>query len=181
VRGIRKAPGAFARALSFWMALAAGVALAEGGLRPWSGPQPESIALKDLDGTLVDLGARRGRVQLVNFWATWCEPCREEMPSLERLRGKLRGRPFDVVTVNFGESAASAARFVQKLHVKLPVLLDPEKRIAEAWRVKGLPMTFLIDAKGKIRWYTFGERDWSEGESFALIERLVKEAVDGRR
>ena len=176
MRGIRKAPGAFARALSFWIAFGAPVALAEGDLRPWSGPQPEAIALKDLDGTLVDLGARRGRVQLVNFWATWCEPCREEMPALERVREKLRGRPFDVVTVNYGESQSTAARFVEKLRLGLPVLLDPEKRVAERWNVKGLPMTFLIDREGRIRYWTFGERDWSEGEAFALIDRLVGKA-----
>jgi thiol-disulfide isomerase/thioredoxin len=118
-------------------------------------------------------------VQLVNFWATWCEPCRDEMPALERLREKFRDQPFDVVTVNFGESQATASRFVAKLHLTLPVLLDPEKRIAEKWSVKGLPMTFLVDGEGRVRYFTFGERDWSQGESLALIERLMKEAGRG--
>ena len=101
---------------------------------------------------------------------------REEMPALERLREKLKGRDFELVTVNFGESSGTVTRFLSKLNVSVPVLLDPTKEAADAWKVKGLPMTFLVDAEGTARYWSFGEQDWNEGESFRVVEALVGEA-----
>jgi thiol-disulfide isomerase/thioredoxin len=120
-------------------------------------------------------------VVVVNFWATWCEPCRDEMPSLERLHDKLKGRPFEVLTVNYGESNAKVTEFLRKQGVSLPVLMDPEKEAAGAWNAKGLPMTFIVDAKGKVRYWAFGERDWSEGESLRIVEKLLAEAPRARQ
>jgi cytochrome c biogenesis protein CcmG, thiol:disulfide interchange protein DsbE len=149
-------------------------------IKPWSGPATLPLVLQGIDGRKVDLAALRGRVVLINFWATWCEPCRDEMPSLERLRTRLQGRPFELVTVNFGESGASVVRFLGKLRLSLPVLLDPEKKAAEEWKVRGLPMTFLVDARGTVRFWTFGEHDWSEGAALQAVETLVAEAGRGR-
>jgi thiol-disulfide isomerase/thioredoxin len=160
---------------------AATLACAEAPIRPWAGKATPPLARPDLQGRRVDLAAMHGRVVLVNFWATWCEPCRAEMPSIERLRSKLKGRPFDVLTVNYGESRAKAAAFMGHEKLDLPVLLDPDNEASDAWGAKGLPMTFLVDARGSIRYYAFGERDWSGGESLALVERLLAEAPGARR
>ena len=172
-------------------ALAAGVftlamlacvrAYAEAEIKPWKGGATPALTLRDLQDKPVDLAGMKGRVVLINFWATWCEPCRDEMPALERLRGKLKGRPFELVTVNFGESSANVSRFLAKLNVSVPVLLDPVKDAAEAWKVRGLPMTFLVDASGTTRYWSFGEQDWSQGEPFRLVESLVGEASRAQR
>ena len=133
-----------------------------------------------MEGKAVDLKDLQGRVLVVNFWATWCEPCRDEMPSLQRLREKLDGRSFDVLAVNYGESREKVLQFLGKEKVALPVLLDPEMETAKAWGVGGLPMTFLIDAEGRVRYSVFGERDWNAGESLALVEKLLAEAPRAR-
>jgi len=144
-------------------------------LKPWGAKPTPPLVRLDLSGNSVDLKALRGRVVLVNFWATWCEPCRDEMPSLARLQDKLKGRPFEVLAVNFGESGTKVSDFVRKEGWTVPILLDPDKTTAGAWGAKGLPMTFLVDANGKVRYSVFGERDWSEGESLHAVEKLLAE------
>ena len=163
------------------LVLVAAPARAETDIKPWKGGATPALQLRDLNDARVDLAAMKGRVVLVNFWATWCEPCREEMPALQRLREKMKGRSFELVTVNFGESNGTVTRFLEKINVSLPVLLDPTKDAAEAWKVKGLPMTFLVDARGATRYWTFGEHDWSAGEPFRLVEALVGEAARAQR
>lgn len=150
-------------------------------IRAWTGKATPALALSDLAGRPIDLRDFRGRVVLVNFWATWCEPCRDEMPAIARLRDQLKGQPFEVLTVNYGESNAKVAAFLQKEKLDVPVLLDPDKAAAERWNAKGLPMTFLVDARGRVRYWVFGERDWSEGEALKHVEKLVAEAGVARR
>jgi thiol-disulfide isomerase/thioredoxin len=150
-------------------------------IRAWTGKSTPALALSDLAGRPIDLRDFRGRVVLVNFWATWCEPCRDEMPAIARLRDQLKGQPFEVLTVNYGESNAKVAAFLQKEKLDVPVLLDPDKAAAERWNAKGLPMTFLVDARGRVRYWVFGERDWSEGEALKHVEKLMAEAGVARR
>ena len=155
-------------------------AAAETQLRPWSDRPAPALAGSDLAGKPVDLKELRGRVVLVNFWATWCDPCREEMPSIERLRAKMAGRPFEVLTVNYGEAPARIHEFLKRQRISLPVLLDSDKQAAAEWKAGGLPMTFLVDASGKLRYSAFGECDWSEGEPLRVVESLVAEAPRAR-
>jgi thiol-disulfide isomerase/thioredoxin len=162
-------------------AAAASVAIAAAELRPWIGKPTPRLARADLAGKSVDLNDLRGRVVLVNFWATWCEPCRDEMPSVARLQAKLKGKPFEVLAVNFGESNDKVAEFVRKEGWSVPVLLDPDKETAAAWGAKGLPMTFLVDAEGRVRYYAFGELDWSGGETLRVVEKLLAEAPRARQ
>jgi thiol-disulfide isomerase/thioredoxin len=137
--------------------------------------------LPDLAGHTVDLRGLKGKVVVVNFWATWCEPCREEMPSLQRLRDKVSGRPVEVLTVNYGEFPQRIEPFMQREKIDLPVLLDTQKDVARAWNAGGLPMTFIVDRKGDVRYWVFGERDWSEGEPLQLVESLVAEGAGAGR
>ena len=155
-------------------------AAAETQLRPWQGRDAPHLASTDLAGNAVDLKDLRGRVVLVNFWATWCEPCREEMPSIERLRSKMAGRPFEVITVNYGEGAARIREFLRRERITLPVWLDPDKRAAADWNAGGLPMTFLVDANGSLRYSAFGECDWASGEPLRVVESLVGEVPRAR-
>lgn len=164
------------------MLAAGGVAVGASAtpLRQWTGEETPELARPELSGRTIDLKDLKGRVVLVNFWATWCDPCREEMPSFERLRDKLKGRPFEVLTVNYGEGVAKIGEFMRKHKLSLPVLLDPDKEAAAAWRARGLPMTFLVDARGAVRYSAFGECDWSEGEPLRVVESLLAEAPHAR-
>ena len=166
------------RSLAAALLAAATLAAAdEGELKPWRGKATLELAAPSLEGARVDLRDLRGRVVIVNFWATWCEPCREEMPSLERLRDKLAGKPFAILAVNYGESREKVAKFLEREMVSLPVVLDTQKDVARAWDVGGLPMTFVVDAKGHVRYSVFGVRDWSDAAAQRLVERLIAEAA----
>jgi thiol-disulfide isomerase/thioredoxin len=169
------------RALAFAvLAAAVGGAWASAELKPWKGGDTPPLARPTLAGGSLDLRDLKGRVVVVNFWATWCDPCREEMPSFERLRAKMRGRPLDVVTVNFGENPERIRTFMARQGIELPVLLDPEKEAAAAWHAGGLPITFLVDAKGRVRYSAFGESDWSAGEALKVVEGLMAEVPVAR-
>ena len=115
---------------------AAGVASAQ-DLKPWSGGATPPLELADLDGRVQRLADYRGKVVLINFWATWCEPCRDEMPSLQRLQKRFAGKPFVVLAVNVGESEARIGEFLQKLPLDFTFLRDHSSAAMKAWRVQG--------------------------------------------
>jgi len=142
-------------------------------LRPWTGGATPPLSLEDLDGRTHALEHYRGKVVLINFWATWCEPCREEMPSINRLRGSLSGQPFVVLAVNLGESEARIRRFLAQLPLDFPVLLDRDSAAARAWRARVLPTSFLVGADGRVRYFMAGEYDWSQPAAREAILSLL--------
>lgn len=152
----------------------------EAPFKTWTKPTP-ALVLPDLSGRTVDLRDYRGKVVVLNFWATWCEPCRDEMPSLQRLRARMTGKPLEVLTVNYGEFPQRIEPFMKRENIELPVLLDTQKDAAREWNAGGLPITFLVDAKGSVRYWVYGERDWSQGEPLRLVESLVNEGGHARR
>ncbi len=141
--------------LLFWC----GAALAQ--LTSWSGGPTPSLRLQDLEGKVHALEDYRGKVVLINFWATWCEPCRDEMPSIERLRTSLAGRPFAVLAVNLAEPESRVRGFLKKVPLGFPVLLDRDTATAKAWKARLLPATFIVGPDGRVRYSYFGELDWS--------------------
>jgi len=143
-------------------------------LKP-SPPTPApSLELVDLQGTRHRLADYRGKVVLVNFWATWCVPCREEMPSIERLRASLEGRPFAVLAVNLAEPEARIHKFLEAVPLRFPVLLDRDAKAARAWQAKLLPATYIVGPDGAIRYRHLGELDWSKPEVRRVIVGLMK-------
>ncbi len=142
-------------------------------LRPWTAGATPPLALQDLDGRPHRLEDYRGKVVLVNFWATWCEPCREEMPSMNRLRAALAGQPFAVLAVNLAESEARIRRFIEQVPLDFPVLLDRDSSTARAWRARLLPASFVIGPDGRIRYAVVGEIDWSQPRVVTLIRELL--------
>jgi thiol-disulfide isomerase/thioredoxin len=122
-------------------------------------------------------------VVLVAFWASWCEPCAEELRALARLRAAhtAAGRPFEVLLVNLGEGPERAAAFLREHGASgLPVVLDRDGRAAKAWGVGGVPMAFLVDARGRARWSAFGACDWTTGEPARALARLLGSAAPPR-
>ena len=150
-------------------------------LKPWTGGPTPALALQDLDGRPHRLEDYRGRVVLVNFWATWCEPCREEMPSLNRLRAGLAGQPFAVLAVNLAESESRVRKFLEQVPLEFPVLLDRDSAAARAWRARLLPVSFLLGPDGRIRYWALGEIDWAqEGVRKAILGLMPREATPPR-
>ena len=142
-------------------------------LPAWTGGPTQPLALTDLEGRPRDLAEYRGKVLVVNFWATWCPPCREELPSLERLRDALQGRPFEVLAVNVAEGEPRVKGFLAEVPLRLPVLLDRDGGAQRAWKVRGLPATFLLDTEGAIRFWYLGELDWAQPNILRTVESLL--------
>ena len=142
-------------------------------LKPWSGATPP-LQLADLEGKAHRLSDYRGKVVLVNFWATWCAPCRDEMPSIERLRASLEGRPFAVLAVNLAEPESRIRKFLEVMPLRFPVLLDRDGGTTRAWQAKYLPATYIVAPDGSVRYRHLGELDWSRPEIRSLILGLMK-------
>jgi peroxiredoxin len=153
---------------------AAGRAVAQQPLKPWPGVVTPPLELADLDGKTHRLADYRGKAVLLNFWATWCEPCREEMPSIERLRAQLAGKPFAVLAVNVGESAEKARAFATTMPLGFPLLLDRDIKVSRAWGARVLPATYLIGADGVARFSYLGQLDWAAPEVRAVVEKLMR-------
>jgi thiol-disulfide isomerase/thioredoxin len=140
----------------------------------WGGSETPPLKLDDLFGRPHALADYQGRVVLVNFWATWCEPCRAEMTSMHRLQERLAGRPFTVLLVNHGEARMRVGDFVKREALAFPVLLDPNQDAARAWRVRVLPSSFLVGADSRVRYTVIGEMDWASPESVEKVEALLR-------
>jgi len=133
-------------------------------------PATPTLALNDLAGNARTLADYRDRVVLMNFWATWCEPCRAEMASIEKLQDRLAGRPFAVLLVNYGEARARVADFVKRESIGATILLDPNQDAPRVWRVRVLPSSFLIGPDGRVRYSVIGEIDWASDDAIDVVQ-----------
>jgi thiol-disulfide isomerase/thioredoxin len=139
---------------------------------PPAGPASDFVLL-DLAGRPVRLAELRGRVVLLNFWATWCAPCREEMPALEALARELGGQGLVVLTVNFEEAPETVRTFVREVGLTLPVLLDADGAVARRYRVTALPASFLVARDGALVGSVLGYRDWRGAAARAYLQGLL--------
>jgi cytochrome c biogenesis protein CcmG, thiol:disulfide interchange protein DsbE len=143
-------------------------------LRPWTQGETPPLKLQDLAGASHDIGDYRGKVVLVNFWATWCEPCRAEMPSIARLRSSLAGRPFEVLAVNLAEPLSRIEQFTASMPLGFPLLRDRDSAVAKAWRARVLPASYLVGRDGRIRYFAYGELDWSTDAVRNKVMELIR-------
>ena len=133
-----------------------------------------ALELADAVGAVHRLADYRGKVVLLNFWATWCEPCLEELPSIERLRASLPDGDFVVLAVQMGGSARTARDTGEKLGLRFPLLLDRDSAASKAWGVKLLPTSILIDRRGALAFRHEGELDWADGAARRRVEALLR-------
>lgn len=137
-------------------------------------PAP-ALQAQDLNGVSKTLADYRGKVVLLNFWASWCPPCLREMPSLERLRVNMAGRPLAIVALDSAETAEEVNAYLARMQLGFPVLLDPDGSNTRRWKVFALPTSFLLDAEGRVRYVLTGPTEWDEGEALRVIESLLAE------
>jgi peroxiredoxin len=133
------------------------------------------LSVRDAKGEVRRLQEYRGQAVVLNFWATWCEPCLAEMPSLEDLERRLAGRPFKVLAVNFAESEERVQAFLENYGIKLEILYDKDMGAAKRWNARILPASFVIDTEGRVRYSVLGEADWTAPPIVAAIEKLLSE------
>jgi len=141
-----------------------------------STPAPD-FTLEDMDAKKYSLKDYRGKVILLNFWATWCPPCRREMPSMERLNKKFKGKDFAVLAVNQMEGVDPVFAFTGGLEVDptFPIVFDKDSSVSRAYGVMGLPTTYLIDKKGNVRFRAIGGREFDHPEVEKQILQLMQE------
>ena len=145
---------------------------------------PLKTPIPAVDFSLIDTEEKthkfsdlRGKVVVVNFWAVWCPPCREEMPSLERLRRKLADKPVAILAINQGEDAERILSYLWGLEPvpEFPILLDSDMKVSSAWAVTGLPTTYIIDKQGNIVYRMIGGREFDHPEIIKVIDKLLEE------
>ena len=149
-------------------------------VRPWPSAKPvPALALTDLDGKEWTLRGLAGEVVLLNFWASWCEPCRLEMPSLDAAAMARRNAGLVVLAVNYKETATTIRSFLERIPYKAPILLDADGDAATAWTPKVFPSTVLIGRDGKPVATVTGELDWTSAEARGLMEPLLAASHKG--
>jgi peroxiredoxin len=134
------------------------------------------FTLPTADGQQVALGQYRGKVVFLNFWATWCIPCREEMPALERLHQTYQGQDLAIISIDLKESAEQVKAFFDKHSLSFPALLDHNGTVFRDYLVAGMPTTYLIGRDGTMLARGIGGRDWTRPEALQLIQELLKSA-----
>jgi len=154
-------------------ALAIGPTLSAQAIAP-SGLAPD-FTLRAADGKNLRLQEQRGQVVLVNFWATWCGPCKQEMPHLNRLYEKYRASGFVLLAVNIDEDPRLAVGMAQRMGLKFPVLLDGDKKVSKLYDLSSMPSTVMIDRDGRVRHIHLGYREGLEDLYEKQIRELVKE------
>jgi thiol-disulfide isomerase/thioredoxin len=138
------------------------------------GAAPE-FTLPSRAGTPVSLASLRGQVVMINFWASWCGPCRQEFPLLDQIHRKYQPLGFAMLGVNVEPDLADAERFLQQTPVGFPILFDPGNAVTRQYGVSGMPTTILVDRKGRVRWLHRAYRPGDEDEYIARIRALLRE------
>jgi peroxiredoxin len=143
---------------------------------PQEGFLAPDFTLPDLAGASFTLSDFKGEVVLVNIWATWCGPCRREIPSLERLYQSRKSRGLEILAVSVDKTAPSkVASFAAQYRMSFPVLLDPRGEVANRYWARAIPSSFLVDRKGVIRWTVRGTREWDDAQALAKIDQLLSQ------
>ena len=144
-------------------------------LRPYKGnPVPPPLQLTDLNGKTHDLADYKGKVVLVNFWASWCPPCVKEMPSMQRLKEKMAGKPFVILGVNLAEPEQEVRDFLAtKVKVDFPILMDRDGVALKTWKVFVFPTSFVVGSDGRIEFGLYGEYEWDREEVIEILSKLL--------
>lgn len=142
------------------------------GIRHYDKGPAENFSLKDIDGESHQLTDSRGQWVFLHFWASWCGPCKEEMPAIQQLSDMIGEDKLQIVMVNTAEDADTVFEFLAAIGVELNSLLDRDGQVTEIWKPRGLPTTFLISPKGDIKYQAIGGREWHKPEYINFLNNL---------
>jgi peroxiredoxin len=146
-----------------------------GKSRLGKGVQAPDFTLPDIEGKMVSLAEYRGKVVLLNIWATWCPPCVEEMPSMERLYQEMKGEDFEILAVSIDTSGTEAVLpFMKKHRLNFTTLTDTKGTIKNIYQTTGVPESFIIDKNGMIAEKVLGPRDWASPDALRLFQDLIQ-------
>jgi peroxiredoxin len=134
------------------------------------------FTFRDQSGKEYSLSAFRGKVVLVNFWATWCPPCLEEMPSMEQLQRRMANQPFAILGLSVDSSWEPVNRFMQQHQLTIPVYADFDKEISTRYGTIVYPETYILDKKGRVAYKVIGPRDWLSAETLKFLDVLLAES-----
>ncbi len=144
------------------------------GIIPIKNKKAPGFCLENVKGERVELKNFKGKVVFINFWATWCGPCKEEMPSMEALCQQFKEKDFVFIAISVDyEGRKPVKEFIEKHRYTFPVLLDPKYKTLDLYKVKGIPTTFIIDKKGIMIGKAVGPRDWKSTEVISLVNLLI--------
>ncbi len=154
------------------IALICNVSAADSDNKPLKAP---SFALLDLAGKTHRLQDYAGKVMVINFWASWCVPCREELPSMNRAAQQMRGQPVAWFALNVAEDREAVTAFTADFPIDFTVLLDPGGQASQDWQVIGMPTTFVVDREGYVAHKIVGSHEWDDRRHLRLVLDLVDE------
>lgn len=134
-------------------------------------PLAPDFSLKDVDGKSHKLSDYRGKVVMINFWASWCPPCRFELPSMERAYNKLKQHGVEFLAINLGEDVDTIFTFTADYPVSFPLLMDIDSSVSDKYPVIGLPTSYFVSPEGRLIYRAIGSREWDEKE---ILEKIIQ-------
>lgn len=144
------------------------------GVIELNGMHAPALVLQDMDANTYDLSKSRGRWVFVHFWASWCGPCRRELPTIQSIHSKFNPSKLEIVLVNTAESEDTVFAIIGELAPDLNPLLDLDGLVTERWQPRGLPATYFVDPSGKLRYVALGGRPWDKPDYLNFLQTLIK-------
>jgi len=138
-------------------------------------PSAPDFTLKDMEGEFYQLSKQKGKVIVLNFWATWCPPCLKEMPSMQRAWDKVKKDNILLWAVNVGETEDDIFAFSAEVEVNFPLLINEDQSVMQRWGVQAMPTTYIIDKKGRVAYYAIGDRQWDNTVILDVLKALNAE------
>ena len=143
------------------------------GIRHYDIGLAQNFTLQDIDGETFELKQTKGHWVFLHFWASWCGPCREEMPAIQKLSEAMQDEKFQIIMINTAEDEDTIFEFLAAIDIELNTLMDVDGLVTEAWKPRGLPTSFLINPKGEIKYQAIGGREWAKAEYTKFIRQLI--------
>ncbi len=162
--------------LGFYCSEAIGEIKVPFGIRHYDIGQAQNFTLEDVEGESFVLEETRGNWIFLHFWASWCGPCREEMPTIQKLANSLKDDKFSIVMINTAEDEDTIFEFLGTIDVEVNTLMDVDGQVTEVWKPRGLPTTFLINPEGEVKYQAIGGREWHKPEYINFLRQLLDAA-----
>ena len=143
------------------------------GIRHYDIGHAQNFILNDVDGEKFELRNSEGHWVFLHFWASWCGPCKEEMPAIQALSEAMKGKNFHIVMINTAEDEDTIFEFLAAIDVELNSLMDVDGLVTEVWKPRGLPTTFLINPKGEVKYQAIGGREWGDPKYIGFLNKIL--------